>query len=420
MSILKGYEYAKEIYAGIGVDTDAAIKALDRFIISLHCWQGDDVGGFESTGGDLTGGIAVTGNYPGKATTPQELRADLSKAMDLIPGKQKANIHASYLENGGKKIDRNEIEPKHFDGWVQWAVENKTGIDFNSTYYSHSYTKDGLSLSSSDASVSDFWIEHGKRCRTIAEYIGKKTNFRSNNNLWIPDGFKDNPVDKLAPRMRLKEALDKVFSQPVDQKYTKDAVECKLFGLGSEAYVVGSHEFYMGYTMSRPNKDVMLTLDSGHFHPTEVISQKISALLLFYDELLLHVSRPVRWDSDHVVILDDELLAIASEVIRCEASNRVNIALDYFDASINRIAAWVIGTRNTQKALLRALLEPTAALMKAEANSDWTSRLALTEEYKMYPFSAIWDYYCEKNSVPVREKWLNEVKTYERDILSKR
>jgi L-rhamnose isomerase len=419
-NILKSYELAKESYASIGVNTDDAIKALDKVEISLHCWQGDDVAGFEHSSGSLTGGIMATGNCPGRARTPEELRTDLDKAMSLLPGTQKVNVHALYLDTKGKKVDRNEIEPEHFSSWAEWAKQQGIGLDFNPSFFSHPKSADGFTLSSGDKGIRDFWIEHGKRSRKIAEYFGKTTGKTCVTNIWIPDGYKDNPIDRLAPRQRLEAALDEMLSEKIDTKYNKDAVESKLFGIGSEAYVTGSHEFYMGYAATRKEKNVLLTLDAGHFHPTEVISAKISALLLFVDELLLHVSRPVRWDSDHVVILDDELQAIMNEIIRCEVLNKVNIALDYFDASINRIAAWVVGARNTQKALLKAMLEPVAALKKAEAEGDYTTRLALTEEYKSYPYNAVWDYYCLTKNVPAKENWLAEVKTYEKEVLLKR
>ena len=417
-NILKAYEIAKETYGELGVDTEKAIKALDEVVISLHCWQGDDVGGFEDSGDALTGGIMATGNYPGRARTIDELRADLEKAMTFIPGRQKVNLHALYLDNKGKKVDRNEITTEHFESWADWANANNIGLDFNPTLFSHPLSADGFTLSSSDNHIREFWIEHCKRSRKIGEYFGKKTGKTCVTNIWIPDGYKDIPVDRLAPRERLKAALDEILIEKIDKKYNKDSVECKLFGIGSESYVTGSHEFYTGYAAS--NKDVLLTLDAGHFHPTEVISDKISSLLLFVDELLLHVSRPVRWDSDHVVTLSDELQAIMFEVIRCGALNRVNIALDYFDASINRLAAWVIGTRNAQKALLKAMLEPTAKLKEVEVSGDYSSRLALTEEYKEFPANAVWDYYCLTQNIPVREAWLAEVKKYEADVLLKR
>ncbi|MCL1859676.1 MAG: L-rhamnose isomerase [Oscillospiraceae bacterium] len=419
MSIQKAYEKAKEIYSELGVDTDKALELLKNFTLSVHCWQGDDVGGFENSGASLDGGLAATGNYPGKARNPKELRDDMAKAFEFIPGIKKANIHAMYLESDSdKKIDRDEIEPTHFDGWVNWAKEQKTGIDFNPTYFSHPKASDGFTLSSSDESIRKFWVEHTKRCRKISEYIGKQTGIRSLNNIWIPDGFKDFTIDKTAPRERLMQSLDESISEKLDPAATGDAVESKLFGIGSESYVVGSHEFYLCYVMK--NKQLLLTLDAGHFHPAEFISAKIATIMMFIPELLLHVSRPVRWDSDHVVVMDDELLAICQEIVRGDYGNRINVALDYFDASINRIAAMVIGSRNTLKAMLRAYLEPVELLKKAEADGDLTTRLALLEELKSYPFQSVWDYYCEINNVPVRDKWLADVKKYENDVLSKR
>ena len=417
MSIAKSYETAKEIYAELGVDTDKALEAMKKFTLSIHCWQGDDVGGFEKSGASLDGGLAATGNYPGKSRNPKELRDDMKKAFEFIPGLKKASIHAMYLE-ADKKVDRDAIEPKHFDGWVNWAKEQKIGLDFNPTYFSHPKASDGFTLSSSNESIRQFWVEHTKRCRKISEYIGKQTGMRSINNIWIPDGYKDFTIDKTAPRERLMRSLDESIKEKLDQKATGDAVESKLFGIGSEMYVVGSHEFYLCYVMK--NKQLLLTLDAGHFHPSETISSKISTIMMFINEMLLHVSRPVRWDSDHVVALDDELLAICQEIVRGGHDKTVNVSLDYFDASINRIAAWVIGSRNTLKAMLRAYLEPVALLKKAEADGDLTTRLALGEELKFYPFNAVWDYYCETNNVPVRDKWLADVKKYENDVLSKR
>ncbi|MCL2815094.1 MAG: L-rhamnose isomerase [Oscillospiraceae bacterium] len=417
MSVSKAYEKAKEIYAGLGVDTDKALEAMKAFTLSIHCWQGDDVGGFENSGASLDGGIAATGNYPGKASKPCDLRADMAKAFLFIPGPKKANIHAMYLESD-KKVDRDEIEPAHFEGWVNWAKDLKIGIDFNPTYFSHPKAADGFTLSSSNESIRKFWVEHTKRCRVISEYIGKQTGVRSINNIWIPDGYKDFTVDKRAPREKLLESLDESIAVKLDPKATCDAVESKLFGIGSETYVVGSHEFYLCYVMK--NKQLLLCLDAGHFHPTETVSAKISTVMMFMDELLLHVSRPVRWDSDHVVALDDELLAMCAEIVRGGYENKINVALDYFDASINRIAAWVIGSRNTLKGMLKAYLEPVGLLKKAEAEGDLTTRLAILEEVKSYPFYAVWNYYCEMQNVPVRDKWLAEVKKYENDVLSKR
>jgi len=417
-NILKAYELAREQYAAIGIDTDKALAALDEIAVSLHCWQGDDVGGFENAGGELTGGIMSTGNYPGKARNAEELRADLDKALTLIPGALKVNIHAFYLENGGEKIDRDMIEPKHFENWAKWAKSKKIGLDFNPTFFSHPLSADGYTLASADEGVRKFWIDHGKATRKVAEYLGKETGIRSVDNFWMPDGCKERPIDSYAPRARMIDSLNQIFDVEVDPACTKDALESKLFGIGSEAYVVASHEFVMGYTLG--NKKVMPTMDTGHFHPTEVVSAKFSAVLPFADEILLHVSRPIRWDSDHVVAFDDELTALMSELVRSDALGRTNIALDFFDGSINRIAAWVIGTRNTKKALLKALLEPTAELKKLELAGDTTARLALTEEYKTYPLGAVWDYYCESKGMPARDNWLEVVRQYEKDVTSKR
>ena len=414
--IVRNYEVAKERYAEIGVDTEEALKKLQDMKISVHCWQGDDVKGFLNPNGELTGGIMATGNYPGAARTPEQLRQDLEKAYSLIPGKHKLNLHAIYLDTD-EKVDLNEIEPKHFTAWVDWAKEQGLGLDFNPTFFSHPMYKDGFTLASPDKEVRDFWVEHGKRTRKIAEYFGKEIGQTSINNFWIPDGFKDNPVDTLAPRQRLMEALDEIFAEQLNEDFTQEAVESKLFGIGAEAYTVGSHEFYMGYGISR-NK--LVCLDAGHFHPTEVISNKLSALSLFSKGIMLHVSRPVRWDSDHVVIMDDELQAIAREIVRNNLLERTNIGLDFFDATINRIAAWVIGTRNIQKALLKALLEPTAFLKQKELEGDFTTRLAYTEELKDFPFGDVWNYFCETNSVPVGLDWFKEVQQYEKDVLSTR
>lgn len=414
--IVRNYEFAKERYAQIGVNTDEALQKLQNMKISVHCWQGDDVKGFLNPNGELTGGIMATGNYPGAARTPEQLRQDLEKAYSLIPGKHKLNLHAIYLDTD-EKVDLNEIEPKHFTAWVDWAKSQGLGLDFNPTFFSHPMYKDGFTLASPDKEVRDFWIEHGKRTRKIAEYFGKELGQTSINNFWIPDGFKDNPVDTLAPRQRLMEALDEIFAEKLNEDFTQEAIESKLFGIGAEAYTVGSHEFYMGYGISR-NK--LVCLDAGHFHPTEVISNKLSALSLFSKGIMLHVSRPVRWDSDHVVIMDDELQAIAREIVRNNLLERTNIGLDFFDATINRIAAWVIGTRNIQKALLKALLEPTAFLKQKELEGDFTTRLAYTEELKDFPFGDVWNYFCVKNNVPVGFDWFKEVQHYEKEILLNR
>lgn len=412
----QAYQVAKERYAAIGVDTDAALKKLQDIKISMHCWQGDDVKGFLTPEGDLTGGIMSTGNYPGAAKNPDQLRQDLEKAYSLIPGQHKLNLHAIYLDTD-EKVDLNEIEPKHFEKWVAWAKEHGLGLDFNPTFFSHPMMKDGFTLSHPDKEVRDFWIEHGKRSRKVAEYMGKGLGQVCYNNFWVPDGFKDNPIDRLSPRKRLMESLDEIFADHVDETYTQDAVESKLFGLGAEAYTVGSHEFYMGYGLTRGK---MILLDAGHFHPTEVISNKLSSLALFGKGIMLHVSRPVRWDSDHVVIMDDELQDIAKELVRNDLLDKAVIGLDFFDATINRIAAWVIGTRNTQKALLKALLEPTKDLKDMENAFDFTSRLAYTEELKDFPYADVWNYFCLQNDVPVGLDWLTEVRQYEEEVLSKR
>lgn len=415
-TITKAYEVAKARYAAVGVDTDAVLEKLQNVKISMHCWQGDDVKGFLTPNGELTGGIMSTGNYPGAAHTPDELRADLEKAYSLIPGKHKLNLHAIYLDTD-ETVDLDEIEPKHYEKWVNWAKEQGIGLDFNPTFFSHPMMKDGFTLSHPDKSVRDFWIEHGKRSRRVAEYFGKELGETCYTNFWVPDGFKDNPIDRLAPRKRLMESLDEIFSEEIDEKYNVDTVESKLFGLGAEAYTVGSHEFYMGYGLTR-HKTILL--DAGHFHPTEVISNKISSLALFSNRLMLHVSRPVRWDSDHVVIMDDELQEIAKEIVRNDLLERTTIGLDFFDGTINRIAAWVVGTRNTQKALLKAMLEPTQNLKDLENHFDFTSRLVLTEELKDFPYSDVWNYFCLKNNVPVGLDWFEEVKEYETKILAER
>lgn len=415
-TITKAYEAAKARYAAVGVDTDAVLEKLQNVKISMHCWQGDDVKGFLTPNGELTGGIMSTGNYPGAAHTPDELRADLEKAYSLIPGKHKLNLHAIYLDTD-EAVDLDEIEPKHYEKWVNWAKEQGIGLDFNPTFFSHPMMKDGFTLSHPDKSVRDFWIEHAKRSRRVAEYFGKELGETCYTNFWVPDGFKDNPIDRLAPRKRLMESLDEIFSEEIDETYNVDTVESKLFGLGAEAYTVGSHEFYMGYGLTR-HKTILL--DAGHFHPTEVISNKISSLALFSNRLMLHVSRPVRWDSDHVVIMDDELQEIAKEIVRNDLLERTAIGLDFFDGTINRIAAWVVGTRNTQKALLKAMLEPTQNLKDLENHFDFTSRLVLTEELKDFPYSDVWNYFCLKNNVPVGLDWFEEVKEYETKILAER
>ncbi len=416
MTTYERYQAAKAIYREMGVDTDAAIEAVKKIPISIHCWQGDDVLGFLTPDVALSGGIQTTGNYPGRARTAEELRRDMEFAMKMIPGKHRVNLHAIYADTD-EKVELTDLEPRHFATWVGWAKEHGLGLDFNPTCFSHPMAASGFTISSPDKTVRDFWIKHCQASRKISEYFGKSLGTKSVMNLWFPDGYKDIPVDREAPRYRMMTALDEVLSVPVDPKYHIDALESKVFGIGAESYTVGSHEFSYGYAMSR---GIAYCLDAGHFHPTEVISDKISSVLLYTKELLLHVSRPVRWDSDHVVILDDELNAIAQALVRTNLVERTHIGLDYFDASINRVAAWVIGTRNMCKALLKACLEPTDALKKIEVEGDYTSRLALVEELKTYPFGAVWDYYCEQMGVPVRDAWLADVKQYEKDVLSKR
>jgi len=417
MTIQENYQEAKKHYEKWGIDVDAALERLKQVPISIHCWQGDDIGGFEADQQELSGGIDVTGNYPGKATTPEELRSDLEKALSLIPGKHRINLHAIYGETNGKVVDRDEIKPEHFKNWVDWAKKHELGLDFNPTFFSHSKADDGLTLAHPDKEIRDFWIRHAIASRRIGEYFGRELGTPALTNIWIPDGYKDIPSDRLTPRKRLKDSLDQVFSVEIDEKYNVDAMESKLFGIGSEAYVVGSHEFYMGYALKN-NK--LCLLDTGHYHPTEVVSNKISAMLLYSDQLALHVSRPVRWDSDHVIILDDELREIGLELIRNDALDKVSIGLDFFDASINRVAAWTIGTRNMIKALLYALLTPNEHLKQLQEERNFTERLALMEEFKTYPFGAIWDYYCEQMGVPVKEEWLDEVNKYEESVLPQR
>ena len=416
-SIDKAYTLAAQRYADFDVDAGAALKILRTIPISIHCWQGDDVGGFENDAGLTGGGIQATGNYPGKARSAGELRDDLEKALSLIPGKHRLNLHASYAETGGKKVDRNELQPEHFENWLSWAQEQDIGLDFNPTYFSHPKADDGFTLSHLNAEIRNFWIEHGKASRKIGEHFGKSLGTPCITNFWIPDGYKDMPADRKRHRELLRASLDEIFSAQIDRHHNRDAVECKLFGIGSESYVVGSHEFYLGYAL-RNNK--ILCLDAGHFHPTEGIADKFSSVLTFLDELLLHVSRGVRWDSDHVVILSDELRDIALELVRGQYLERVHIGLDFFDASINRVAAWVIGTRCMIKALLYALLEPSAQLQHYEAAGDFTARLSLMEELKTLPFGAVWDYYCLMQDVPAGISWLTEIRNYERTVLSKR
>ncbi|WP_239955006.1 L-rhamnose isomerase [Pantoea sp. Z09] len=414
--IEQAFELAKQRYADIGVDVDQAMARLDSVPISMHCWQGDDVRGFENPQGALTGGIQATGNYPGKARSAAELRADLEKAMSLIPGPKRLNLHAIYLESESP-VDRDAIEPKHFASWVEWAKQQKLGLDFNPSCFSHPLSADGFTLSHADPAIRQFWIDHCKASRRVSAWFGEQLGTPSVMNIWVPDGMKDLTVDRLAPRQRLLSALDEVIAEKLNPQHHIDAVESKLFGIGAESYTVGSNEFFMGYATSR---QTALTLDAGHFHPTEVISDKISTAMLYVPRLLLHVSRPVRWDSDHVVLLDDETQAIASEIVRHQLFDKVHIGLDFFDASINRIAAWVIGTRNTKKALLRALLEPTERLRQTEAAGDYTARLALLEEQKSLPWQAVWEAWCLRHDVPADASWLSDVRHYEQQILNQR
>jgi len=414
--IENAYAIAKERYAAFGVDTEQAMKRLSTIAISLHCWQGDDVGGFENPGRGLSGGIMITGNYPGKARTADELRRDLDQAYRLIPGTHRLNLHAIYLESDAR-VERNAIEPQHYAGWVDWAKANQHGIDFNPTCFSHPLADSGMTLAHPDEGIRRFWIEHCLASRKIGAYFGHELGTAAVTNLWVPDGMKDTPVDRKTPRQRLKESLDCIFAEVIDPRHNLDAVECKLFGIGSESYVVGTHEFYLGYAAENHK---LLCLDAGHFHPTEGIADKISSVLFYVPELLLHVSRGVRWDSDHVVTLTDELQAIMQEIVRGDFLDRVHIGLDFFDASINRIAAWTMGTRNVLRALLLSLLEPIDLLRELELSGDYTARLALLEELKGLPFAAVWDYQCLREEVPIGFAYMNEIKTYEAQELSKR
>ncbi len=415
--IRSAYRVAKERYALLGVDTDKVLKTLDTVSLSLHCWQGDDVGGFENTGVGLGGGIAATGNYPGKARTPDELRRDLDKVYSLIPGSHRLSLHAMYAETNGRKVDRNELRPEHFTNWVSWATANQHGLDFNPTLFSHPKADSGFTLAHPDKAIRDFWIEHCIASRQIGEFFGCERGTPCVTNIWIPDGYKDTPVDRFTPRALLKDSLDKILAEPIDPRYNLDSIEGKLFGLGAESYTVGSHEFYLGYAVAHKT---LLTLDAGHFHPTETIADKLSAVLLYLDEILLYVSRGVRWDSDHVVIYNDDLLAIAQEIVRGGFLQRIHVGLDYFDASINRVAAYAIGARNTLRAMLTALLEPIDQLKKVEQAGDYTRRLALLEEIKGLPFGAVWDYHCLKQGAPVGLRFMDEVRAYEKKVLAKR
>ena len=413
----RAYADAKDQFAEFAVDTELALERLRRIRVSLHCWQGDDVGGFEGREGPLDGGLAVTGSYPGKARTADELRSDLQCAMRAIPGRHRVNLHAIYAETGGQLVERTDLEPKHFSQWIDWAREQNVGLDFNPTFFAHPLAASGLTLSHADDSIRRYWVEHGRACRRIGAAMGQALGSACITNVWIPDGSKDLPVDRRTPRERLRQSLDDLFAEKLDPQHNVDAVESKLFGIGSESYVVGSHEFYLGYALSR---NVLLCLDSGHFHPTESVADKISSVFVWVPELLLHVSRGVRWDSDHVVILSDEVRALAQELVRGDYLDRTHIALDFFDASVNRVAAWVIGARATLIGLLHALLEPTELLRRFEAEGDFTARLAMLEELKNMPFAAVWNYYCKSSDVLVGKAWLDDVRRYEREVLSRR
>ncbi len=413
----RAYEDAKAQYAALGVDIDQAIEKLDKLSISIHCWQADDVSGFENPEGELTGGIQTTGNFPGKARTIEELRNDLEKVITLIPGNHRISLHATYGDFGGEFVDRDKVEPKHFQSWIDWAKEKGVKLDFNSTFFSHDKTNSGYTLSDFDPEIRRFWKDHLRQCRKIAAEIGRQQGDPCIHNIWIPDGEKDKTVSRYEHRRLLKESLDEVLSEKISTEYLKDCVECKLFGIGSESYVVGSHEFYMGYAVKN---NMLLTLDAGHFHPTEVISDKLSAMLLFVPEITLHVSRPERWDSDHVVILTDELLAISQEIVRSGQMDRVHIGLDYFDASINRIGAYLVGIRSAQKAMLQALLEPTEKLREYEKQNKNFERMAYLEELKGMPWNALYNYYCNKKGVPVGDAFIKEIQAYESEVTSKR
>ncbi len=417
MQVERAYQSARNRYAELGVDTEKALRSLRRIPISIHCWQGDDVGGFEQAGGVLGDGLAVTGNYPGKARTADELRTDFEKVLSLLPGRHRFNLHASYAEMGRRRVERDALGPQQFGHWIAWAQSLKIGLDFNQTYFAHPKVDRGWTLTHPNRAIRQFWVEHGMRCREIGAAIGRALGQPCLTNLWIPDGMKDTPADRRGPRERLLESLDAIYAPKINPKYNLDSVEPKLFGIGAESYTPGSHEFYLGYAISR---NILLTLDAGHYHPTEGIADKISSVLCYLPEIALHVSRGVRWDSDHVVTLTDELEAIAQEIVWGGYADRVRIGLDYFDASINRVAAWVIGTRNMIKALLLALLAPAAALRQAEREADYTTRLALMEETKTLPAGAVWDYYCQTQDVPVGEAWLREVKGYEQTVLAAR
>ncbi|WP_407535904.1 L-rhamnose isomerase [Cetobacterium somerae] len=415
--VLTRYENSKKVYENLGINVEECIEILSKVKLSVHCWQGDDVKGFETPDSSLSGGISATGNYPGRARNGEELRMDLEKALSLIPGTHKVNLHAIYAEFDNEVPSRDKIEPKHFKKWVEWAKKNNLGLDFNPSLFSHPNADSGLTLSHPCSNIREFWINHCIASRKIGEYFGKELGQTCLTNIWIPDGYKDTPSDRLTPRKRLKESLDKIYSVPTNSLYNDDSVESKVFGIGVESYTVGSHEFYLNYSILN-NK--LCLLDNGHFHPTESVADKISSMLLFQDKLALHITRPVRWDSDHVITFNDDVREIAKELVRNDALNKVYIGLDFFDASINRIAAWVLGSRNTLKALLEALLIPNELLSKIQDEGDFTRRLVLLEELKTYPLGDIWDYFCEINQVPCKDEWLKEIKEYEIKILNKR
>jgi L-rhamnose isomerase len=411
----RGYEIAREVFGEWGVDTEAAIVRLATIPISVHCWQGDDVVGFEKRSGSLGGGIQATGNHPGRARTPDELRADLEFAYAMIPGSHRLNLHAFYLDTD-ETPDRDEVEYRHFEPWVDWAKDQNIGLDFNPTFFAHEKADDNLTLSHPDGSIRDFWIEHGRRSREIAARMGQELGSAVVNNIWVPDGSKDIPVDRFAARKRLEASLDEMIAAPFDKAHMLDAVESKLFGIGVEAMTVGSHEFYLGYAI---RKGTVLCLDMGHFHPTENIADKLSAVALSVDELLLHVSRPMRWDSDHVILLNDDILQMAQELVFADLLGRTHIGLDFFDATISRTAAWVIGTRNMQKALMRALLLPQAKLKAAEEKLDFTTRLILTEELKDLPFAAVWAEFCARLEVPTGAALIADLDTYQMSVATR-
>lgn len=418
MNAEQTYLYAKAAYAAIGVDTDAAIEKLKEIPVSLHCWQGDDVTGFDHEG-PLTGGIQATGNYPGKARTPEELMQDMDKALSMMPGKKKLNLHASYaIFEEGEHVDRDKLEPKHYEKWVSFAKEREMGIDFNPTFFSHDKVKEGLTLSSPDEETRKFWIEHGKACVRISEYFAKETGVPCVMNIWTGDGFKDIPADRMGPRMRYKDSIEQILSEPFDRNLVKPCVESKVFGIGVEAYTVGSAEFTLSFAAS--HEGCLPLMDNGHYHPTEVVSDKIPALLCFYPEIALHITRAIRWDSDHVVLFDDETKEIAKEIVRSHAMNRVYMALDFFDANINRISAWVVGFRSWQKALLSALCTPNEQFKKLQDENRMTELMVVQEELKMLPFGIVWEEYCRQCGVVADTSWLRDIETYEETVLSKR